>query len=138
MKDAGFRCARALVEVPRILVQKGWKYGAADHNVSKAVGVESAEPLSVSLCARAVVRCGPAWSNPATNPIPMKVTGSVSALRASENFSLVVSGGLVVINDIEIWHETQNPLLFLDLDLLDRDFGGGRIHSHRRSSSGNL
>jgi hypothetical protein len=47
--------ARALVEVARVLVQKRWQDGAADHDVGEAVGIGRAKALAVTLRTLAVV-----------------------------------------------------------------------------------
>src|SRR5207237_8718688 len=48
-ESARLVCARALEEVTRVLVQKRWPDGAADHDVGKAVGSDSAIALAVTL-----------------------------------------------------------------------------------------
>jgi hypothetical protein len=56
VQSAKLICARALVEVARVLVQKRWQDGAADHDVGEGVGIGRAKALAVTLRTLAVVR----------------------------------------------------------------------------------
>ncbi len=92
MQNARLICTRALVEVAWILVQKRWQNCAANHNVSEAVGSISTEPLAkaFSLLDRnwGISAC---WA-PESRAISTAVIGSPTSLKASLNFSFVVSG----------------------------------------------
>ena len=56
VESAGLLCARSLVEVPRVLVEKRWQNGTADHDVSKTVCVKSTHALTVAPRSKTVVR----------------------------------------------------------------------------------
>ena len=126
MQSARLLCARALVEVARVLVQKRWQDGAADHDVGSAVGIGSAKALSVTLRTLAVVGdvsrlidAGKRGYAEDGNRIEKDLGGELELqLRRKRR-------GVVIIDDVEIGDDAENALLLLDLDLLGGDLLGG-------------
>src|SRR5258708_8098872 len=86
VERAGLLCARALIEVARILVQKRWQDGAADHDVGKAVGIASAIALRVTLRTLAVVGDVSCLVMAAIKTTGSKVTGSKVTFGARSGF----------------------------------------------------
>jgi hypothetical protein len=118
-------CARALVEVAWILVQKRWQYGAADHDVGKAVGIGRTEALAVTLrilAAVGIVCClidaGKRGYADDGNRIEEDPGGELELqLRGKRS-------GIVMVDDVEIGNDAENALLLFGLDLLGGDLLG--------------
>src|SRR5438045_7693772 len=81
VESARLVCARALEEVTRVLVQKRWQDGAADHDVGKAVGSDSAIALAVTLQTLRVVGSVPGLV------VAAKTTGPVTGTRTGLGFN---------------------------------------------------
>src|SRR6267142_3118668 len=133
MESARRLCSRALIEVARVLVQKGWQDGAAHHDVSNVVRIGGAKALTVTLRTLPVVgdvSClvdGGKRSYPDdSNWIERDLGGEPELQLRGERL------GVAIIDDVEIGEDAENALLLLDPDLLGGDLLRG---SNRRSHS---
>jgi hypothetical protein len=116
MESARLLGACALIEVARVLVQKRWQDGAADHDVGNAAGVGSAKALSVTLRTLAVVGdisclvdAGDCGCPEDRNRIKQNFGGELELQLRRERSSVAI------IDDVEIGDEAENALLLLDL-----------------------
>src|SRR5437899_7231048 len=132
VESARLVCARALEEVTRVLVQKRWQDGAADHDVGKAVGSDSAIALAVTLQTLRVVGSVPGLVDAGKNTYPDDGNRIGAGLKCELELQLRCQRrSVVIIDDVEIGEDAKNPLLLLDPDLLDGDLFGGIIHRYR-------
>src|SRR5437660_48703 len=132
VESARLVCARALEEVTRVLVQKRWQDGAADHDVGKAVGSDSAIALAVTLQTLRVVGSVPGLVDTGKNTYPDDGNRIGAGLKCELELQLRCQRrSVVIIDDVEIGEDAKNPLLLLDPDLLDGDLFGGIIHRYR-------
>src|SRR2546427_12891971 len=81
VESARLVCARALEEVTRVLVQKRWQDGAADHAVGKAVGSDSAVALAVTLQTLRAVGSVPGLVDAGNNTSPDDGNTIVAGLK---------------------------------------------------------
>ena len=118
--------ARALVEVARVLVQQRWQDGAADHDVDKAVGIESAVALTVTLHTLNVVGVVCRLFDAGNYAHPDEGNGIDGDFEGEFELQLRRERlGVGVIDDVEIGDDAENALLLLDLDLLGGNLLGG-------------
>jgi hypothetical protein len=121
----GLLCARALVEMARVLVQKRWQDGAANLDVGKAVGIGSTITLARTLHTLAVVGDVSCLIDAGKHTYPE------DSARIESDFArqleLQIRGerrGIVIIDDVEIGDDAENALLLLDPALLGSELLG--------------
>src|SRR5947199_10570189 len=130
-ESARLVCARALEEVTRVLVQKRWQDGAADHDVGKAVGSDSAIALAVTLQTLRVVGSVPGLVDAGKNTYPDDGNRIGAGLKCELELQLRCQRpSVVIIDDVEIAEDAKNPPLLLDRDLLDGDLLRVRMYSY--------
>src|SRR5215472_4939945 len=115
-------CAASLIEVSRVLVQQRRQYGATDHDVRKTIGGHCAQSLSKRSPTLPIIwriACLPGTGNQ---------QHSSSGYRVGRDFQRELKFHLCgkrlnvgIIGDVEVWNDSEHALMFLGLELLDRD-----------------
>src|SRR5215470_2938953 len=122
MPDPGAGCAGSLIEIAGILMEQGWQYGAADHDVREIIERHCPQALAIGIPSLAVVDaiCRLPYTGHAQNP--------GSGYRICRHFQRQLKFHLrrqrcriLFIRNVEVRHEAQYPLMFLRFELLNRD-----------------
>src|SRR5208282_1231073 len=132
--------AGALIEIARILFQKGRQDGGADEGAVDGVGITGAEALAVALCALTIsgevilrlLNSGNASDKDDGEGIENGLPGKLELLPRVERC------GIGDVGDIEIGKNAEDTLLLLNLDLLFGNFGlrESDLHVSQTGSNG--
>src|SRR5271157_4669670 len=98
---AGRTCS--LIEVPRVLVQQRWQYGAADHDVSKTIAGGCPHPLTVGVPTLSIIRTVPCLSGSRNYADTDSGNRIGSDLEGKREFHLASEGSRIgFIRNIEV------------------------------------
>src|SRR5271165_5128309 len=116
---AGRTCP--LIEVPRVLVQQRWQYGAADHDVRETIRGSCTNPLTVRVPALSIIQTVPCLSGGRNYADTNSGSRIGSDLEGKREFHLASEGRRIgFIGNIEVRNNPKHALFFLDLELLSR------------------
>src|SRR3984957_1706950 len=134
MANSGTGRACFLIEVARVLVQKRWQYGAADHDVGKTIGGGCAKALSICPPTLAVIQTISSLSSSGDQEGSGRGDWIGGDFQGQLEFH---SRGqwrwVALIRNVKVRNDSEHALLLLTLELLSCDLNGIVMNINRNS-----